>query len=89
MSNNKLLPIIFSMLFIVLCSCNNEFSKYQKNGKNDLESDHLLGEIKSVTRYYDGEIADIHKYNKYGFITEYIDYSGGEVFEKTTYTYNH
>lgn len=88
MSYNKLLPITFSMLFIFFCSCNNEFSKYKKSGKNDVEEDHLVGNVKSVTSYYDGEIADIQKYNKYGFITEYIDYSDGEVFEKTTYTYN-
>lgn len=88
MSYNKLLPITFSMLFIFFCSCNNEFSKYKKSGKNDVEEDHLVGNVKSVTSYYDGEIADIQKYNKYGFITEYIDYRDGEVFEKTTYTYN-
>ncbi len=80
------LPLFFSVFF--LYSCNTEFSKYQKSGKNDLEKKHLVGNVKSVTRYYDGEITDIHSYNKYGFITEYLNYSDGEVVEKRTYTYN-
>lgn len=80
------LPLFFSVFF--LYSCNNEFSKYQKKDRNDLEKDHLVGNVKSVIRYYDGEITDIHSYNKYGFITEYLNYSDGEVVEKRTYNYN-
>ena len=80
--------IFSSLLFIILCSCSNEFSKYQKIGKNDLERNHIVGNVKSITRYLNGELADLHNYNKYGFITESIDYSEGKVVEKRTYTYN-
>jgi len=86
--NYLLLPISFIMSFVLLCSCNGEFSKYQKKEKNDLEKDHLVGNVKSVTRYFNGELADICSYNKYGFITEYIDYSDGEIVERRSYTYN-
>lgn len=49
---------------------------------------HLIGKVKSVTRYYDGELADIQTYNKYGFTEEELDYSDNEIIKKTTYTYN-
>lgn len=88
MKYNFILFIPLFLLFFFPCSCNNEFSKYQKKDRNDLEKDHLVGNVKSVIRYYDGEITDIHSYNKYGFITEYLNYSDGEVVEKRTYTYN-
>ena len=81
-------PVVFSMTLVFLCSCNNEFSKYQKKDKNDLEEINLVGDVKSVSRYYDGELTDIHSYNKYGYITEFVDYSDGEVVEKINYTYN-
>lgn len=84
----KFRPIILFMFFVLLCSCKSEFSRYQKTDKNDLERAHLVGEVKSVSRYYDGELADIHTYNKYGFTEEYVDYSDNEIIKKTTYTYN-
>ena len=84
----KLHHIFLSLILIILCSCSRDFSKYQKIGQNDLERNHLVGNVKSVTRYFNGELADIHSYNKYGFITEYIDYNEGEVIEKINYTYN-
>lgn len=88
MKYNYFLPLSIFMSFVLLCSCNGEFSKYQKKDKNDLEKNHLVGNVKSITKYFNGELADIHSYNKYGFITEYIDYSDGEVVERRTYTYN-
>lgn len=84
----KFQPIIFFMFFVLLCSCNSEFSRYQKTDKNHLEWAHLVGKVKSVSRYYDGELADIHTYNKYGFTEEDVDYSDNEIIKKTTYTYN-
>jgi hypothetical protein len=54
-----------SLVFLlILCSCNNEFSKYQKTEKNDLENSDLSGKVKSVTCYSDDEILSITKYNK-------------------------
>ena len=88
MKYNKLQPVIFTMFFVLLFSCNSEFSKYQKKDKNDIEKNDLVGNVKSVSRYYDGELADIHTYNKYGFIEEYVDYSDNEIIEKRIYTYN-
>ena len=88
MNYSKLLSVAFSMSLVFLSSCNNEFSKYQKTDENDLEEDGLLGNVKSVSRYYDGELTDIHIYNKYGFIKECIDYQDGVISEKKTYTYN-
>ena len=88
MNYNKLLPVVLTMFLAFLSSCNNEFSKYQKKGKNDLEESRLVGNVKSVSRYYDGNLVDIDTYNKYGFITESIEYSDGEIVEKTNYTYN-
>lgn len=85
MKNIILNSIIFSMF---LCSCNGEFSKYQKKGENDLEGRNLVGNVKSVSEYYDGELQGIDTYNKYGFYEERIDYDDGEISEKTTYTYN-
>ena len=88
MKYNYHLYVSFFISFFFLCSCNGEFSKYQKKDKNDLERHHIVGNVKSITKYFNGELADIHSYNKYGFITEYIDYSDGEVVERRTYTYN-
>lgn len=88
MKYNKLLAVTVSMLLVLLCSCGGEFSKYQKKDENDREKDHLVGNIKSIARYYNGELTDITSYNKYGFETEYIDYSDGEIVEERTYTYN-
>ena len=88
MKYNIFFDVTLAMLFLFLCSCNGEFSKYQKKEKNDLEKRHLVGKVKKVTRYFNGELADIHSYNEYGFITEYIDYSDGEISAKRTYTYN-
>lgn len=85
MKNIILNSIILSMF---LCSCNGEFSKYQKKGENDLEGRNLVGSVKSVSEYYDGELEGIDTYNKYGFYEERIDYDDGEISEKTTYTYN-
>ncbi len=88
MKTNALHVVLLSFFYVLSCSRSSEFSKYQKSDKNDLEKEHLWGNIKSVTRYYDGKIADISKYNKLGFITEFADYSNGELLEKRTYTYN-
>lgn len=88
MKYNYHLYVSFFISFFFLSSCNGEFSKYQKKEKNDLEKNHLVGNVKSITKYFNGELADIHRYNKYGFITEYIDYNEGEIVENRTYTYN-
>ncbi len=88
MNYNKLFPVVLTIFLVFLSSCNNEFSKYQKKDKNDLEENRLMGNVKSISRYYDGDLVDIDTYNKYGFITESIDYSDGEIVEKTNYTYN-
>lgn len=84
----KHLPVVFSVFLVCLSSCNNEFSKYKKTDKNDLEKLGLVGNVKSVTRYYDGEIVDMDNYNRYGFETETVDYSDGEIDETITYSYN-
>lgn len=88
MNYNKQLSVVFTMFLVFLSSCNKEFSKYQKTDKNDLEKHGLVGNVKSVTRYFDGGIADMDTYNKYGFKTESVNYSDGEIDEKITYTYN-
>jgi len=77
-----------SLLFIIVCSCSSDFSRYQKNGKNDLEKNHLIGNVKTVAHFFEGELTNMQRYNQYGFITEDIDYSNGEIVEKRTYTYN-
>ena len=40
-----------SLLFIIVCSCSSDFSRYQKNGKNDLEKNHLIGNVKTVAHF--------------------------------------
>lgn len=86
-SKYGILTALFLFPFF-LCSCDSEFSKYKKTDKNDLEKVGLIGKVKSVTRYYDGEIVDMNRYNRYGFITETFDYDDGEIDETITYTYN-
>lgn len=88
MKYKSIIPLSFYMIIFLLCSCNSEFSKFKKEGKTDLEESNLVGKVKSVTSYYDGEITRIERYNKYGYITEDIDYSDGEIDEKINYTYN-
>lgn len=88
--HNSIIYLKISLLLIVVSciSCEREFSKYKQVGDNDLASVNLKGKVKVVKRYWNGQLTDIDKYNKYGFITEEIDYNDGKISEYKKYKYN-
>lgn len=88
--HNSIIYIKISLLLITFSciSCKREFSKYKPFGDNDLTSERLNGNVKEVKRYRNGQLTDIDKYNKYGFITEKIDYDDGKISEYKKYKYN-
>ena len=73
---------------ILLSSCSNEFSEYEKNGPTDLEKAELRGPVKEVVTYWNGEISTKEYYNKWGFYTRREKYDDGELSETIEYEYD-
>lgn len=74
MNKNIFFPFILIMIIFSLISCSSEFSKYEKRGKNDVEEAELRGKVKEVKTYKNGELSEIQKFNKYGFLTIRVYY---------------
>lgn len=81
--------LISLFLILTLQSCSSEFSKYEKNGKNDVEKAGYKGNVKQVDTYSNKVLTKTVKYNKYGFTIEDVDFDeNGKSIKSVIYTYN-
>lgn len=80
--------IVFIFFAFLLSSCSSEFSKYEKRGESDVESQRLKGKVQKVVRYWNDELTDVAIYNEYGFYKEKQNYENGKLASTTKYKYD-